>query len=83
MGSGNNNSNNNGSSNMQSSPTRSVFGGGGFNEETSSMVSDMSYTMEGSWMKKLSTTFGGSDASIDDMLRDFYGDSVLYSCLVF
>ena len=44
----------------------------GDKDETGSMVSDMSYTNEGSWMKRF---LGGDDLSIDDVLRDLYGDT--------
>lgn len=52
----------------------SVSGRGNFQDDSASVVSDMSYTNEGSWMRKLSSTFGATDPSIDDAMRDIYGD---------
>jgi hypothetical protein len=50
--------------------------GRSFHDDSSSQVSDMSYTTagEGSWMRRVSTAFGASDSSIDDAMSSIYGD---------
>ena len=56
----------------------SPHGKGSFHDDNSSQVSDMSYTStaDGSWVKRLSTTFGVSDPLVDDAIGGIYGDPV-------
>jgi hypothetical protein len=67
-----------GSSNAQGpgSPGGGGAGNKSFHDDSSSQVSDMSYTTagEGSWMRRISSTFGASDSSVDDAMSNIYGD---------
>ena len=56
--------------------------GSSFQDDSASQVSDMSYTSnaDGSWMRRLSSTFSANDPSIDDAMRDLYGDPVRPPC---
>lgn len=50
-----------GSSPGPKAATSGAFAGGSYNDESSSVVSDLSYTSTaegGNWMKRLSSTFG-------------------------
>lgn len=51
-------------------------GKGSFMDDSSSIVSDMSYMNDGSWMRRLSSTFGSGDPAIDEAISGIYGDPV-------